>query len=198
MASNKRRMWNSLTENQSFFISCGTFAAQVVQSPPGGALGYNTKKKIKTKCRAGQTLILTPDPHKYGEKHSSHIVKQVRLLRKEQDKHTVRRVWSKKTQPPFKHSTSWADSDSCRVAVPHPGGVACCIEFPVTALLVTQRTHDDVSSNRLVADFLAAGRKTGVDDNDNDGNKTPHFNAKQAIKEIVLCGKITSTRCHRT
>lgn len=104
----------------------------------------------------------------------------------------------KKTQPPFKHSTSWADSDSCRVAVPHPGGVARCIEFPVTALLVTQRTHDDVPSNRLVTDFLAAGRKTGVDDNDNDGNKTPHFNAKQAIKEIVLCGKITSTRCHRT
>lgn len=62
--------------------------------------------------------------------------------------------------------------------MPHPGGVARCVEFPVTALLVTQRTHDDVPSNRLVADFLAAGRKTGVDDNDNDGNKTPHFNAK--------------------
>lgn len=54
----------------------------------------------------------------------------------------------------------------------HPGGVARRVELPVAALLVAQRTHDNVSSDLFVADFLAMGPNRGEDGNHNNENTT--------------------------
>lgn len=66
----------------------------------------------------------------------------------------------------------------------HPWGVACCIKLPVATLFVTKWTHDNVSSDCLIAYIFAVG------------NAQVSFFNKLRPNSSIFTERHTSTGCH--
>lgn len=82
------------------------------------------------------------------------------------------------------HKTQEEVSDEDRTS--HPRGVARRAKFPVATLFVTQGTHDNVASDRFVADFLTVGeyeheyfvkRRTSKKRAEEAGSGKPHLHS---------------------